>query len=260
MKVMRNRKQNELKLMRRELGKLLATGQDPSARIRVEHIIREQNILAAYDLLELFCELIVVRLPIIDMQKECPPDLRESIASLIFAAPRCADLPELLQAKQLFQSKYGREFVAAADELRPGCGVNRTIIEKLSVRAPSGESKLALLKEIAAEQNVDWDASASERELVENYPDDLLDPRPSSRRPGWTRPPWTRGGAAAMTASRGGVQWRAAAATRSTTPRAAAAAARRGGAITRGGSRTPLPARRQKWGSTPGGCRPTTSR
>lgn len=163
MKVMRNRKQNELKLMRRELGKLLATGQDPSARIRVEHIIREQNILAAYDLLELFCELIVVRLPIIDMQKECPPDLRESIASLIFAAPRCADLPELLQAKQLFQSKYGREFVAAADELRPGCGVNRTIIEKLSVRAPSGESKLALLKEIAAEQNVDWDASASER-------------------------------------------------------------------------------------------------
>ena len=35
----------------------------------MEHIIREQNILAAYDILELFCELVAVRLPIIEAQK-----------------------------------------------------------------------------------------------------------------------------------------------------------------------------------------------
>ena len=34
--------------------------------------MREQNVLAAYDVLELYCELIVVRLPIIDSQK-CVP-------------------------------------------------------------------------------------------------------------------------------------------------------------------------------------------
>ncbi len=36
---------------------------------QVEHIFREENILAAYDILELFCELITVRLPIIESQK-----------------------------------------------------------------------------------------------------------------------------------------------------------------------------------------------
>lgn len=34
--------------------------------------MRERNVLAAYDVLELYCELIVVRLPIIDSQK-CVP-------------------------------------------------------------------------------------------------------------------------------------------------------------------------------------------
>ena len=38
-------------------------------QFQVEHIIREQNILAAYDILELFCELVAVRLPIIESQK-----------------------------------------------------------------------------------------------------------------------------------------------------------------------------------------------
>ena len=36
---------------------------------QVEHIYREQNIMAAYEIIELFCELIVVRLPIIDSQR-----------------------------------------------------------------------------------------------------------------------------------------------------------------------------------------------
>ncbi|KAJ7534923.1 hypothetical protein O6H91_12G010300 [Diphasiastrum complanatum] len=173
-KLLRNKRDIQVKQMRREIANLLQTGQEPSARIRVEHIIREQNIMAAYEIIELFCELIVVRLPIIESQRQCPLDLKEAIASLIFAAPRCADLPELLEVRGLFGAKYGKEFVAAAGELRPDCGVNRRIIEKLSVRAPSGETKLKLLKEIAAEHNVEWDPSDSEAELLK-APEDLLD-------------------------------------------------------------------------------------
>ena len=37
--------------------------------IQVEHVIREQNILAANEIIELFCELIVSRLTIITKQK-----------------------------------------------------------------------------------------------------------------------------------------------------------------------------------------------
>lgn len=61
--------------------------------------------------------------------RECPLDLKEAISSICFAAPRCADLPELLQVQLLFAGKYGKEFVAAATELMPECGVNRQVIK-----------------------------------------------------------------------------------------------------------------------------------
>ena len=61
------------------------------------------------------------------LSRQCPIDLKEAVASIIFAAPRCSDLAELLQVRNLFGAKYGKEFVAAAAELRPDCGVNRLV-------------------------------------------------------------------------------------------------------------------------------------
>jgi len=173
-KLLRNKREIQLNQMKKEIAQFLQAGQEATARIRVEHIIREQNILAAYEIVELFSELLAVRLPIIEAQRECPLDLREAIASLIFAAPRCSDLPELLHIRNLFVAKYGKEFVAAAAELRPDCGVNRQIIEKLSVRAPDAEIKLKTLKEIAEEHEVGWDSSATEAEFFKLH-EDLLD-------------------------------------------------------------------------------------
>jgi vacuolar protein sorting-associated protein IST1 len=57
--------------------------------------------------------------------------LREAIASIIFAAPRCSDIPDLLHIKNLFTTKYGKEFVSGISELRPDSGVNRTVSELL---------------------------------------------------------------------------------------------------------------------------------
>ncbi|KAF1899261.1 hypothetical protein Lal_00019387 [Lupinus albus] len=175
-KLLRNRREIQLKNMRREIAKLLETGQEATARIRVEHIIREENMMAAQEIIELFCELIAVRLPIIESQRECPLDLKEAISSVCFAAPRCADLPELLQVQFLFGAKYGNEFLSAATELRPDCGVNRQLIELLSVRAPSPEKKLKLLKEIAVEHELDWDPAPSETEFFKKHEDLLNGP------------------------------------------------------------------------------------
>eukprot|EP00850_Spirogloea_muscicola_P010104 SM000058S18534 [mRNA] locus=s58:476712:480382:+ [translate_table: standard] len=172
-KLMRNKLDVQLRQMRRDIATLLRGGQEASAQIRVEHIMRDQNIMAAYEVLELFCELIVVRLPMIESKKECPPDLLEAISSIIYAAPRVSDIPELLDARGLFQAKYGKEFVASASELRPGSGVSRLIIEKLSVRAPPGELKLQLLEQIAKENNVEWDSTRTAEQLLE-MPEDLL--------------------------------------------------------------------------------------
>lgn len=46
---------------------------------------------------------------------------------MCFAAPRCSDLTELIQVQLLFATKYGKEFVSAATELMPDCGVNRQV-------------------------------------------------------------------------------------------------------------------------------------
>ncbi|KAH0894115.1 hypothetical protein HID58_056544, partial [Brassica napus] len=173
-KLLRNKRQVVVKQMRRDIALLLQSGQDATARIRVEHVIREQNILAANEIIELFCELIVSRLAIITKHKECPVDLKEGIASLIFAAPRCSEIPELGDLKDIFEKKYGRDFVSAATELRPTCGVNRMVTFGYASR---GEFKLKVMKEIAKEFQVDWDTKETEQELLKPKEETIDGPR-----------------------------------------------------------------------------------
>lgn len=172
-KLLQNKRDGQLKIMRKEIAQFLQAGQESIARIRVEHVIRERNIWDAYEILEMFCEFVLARVPVLESQRECPSELREAVASIIFAAPRCSDLPDLLHVRNLFAAKYGKEFIAAASELRPDTSVNRTIIEKLSVSAPSAEVKLNVLKEIAREYSVNWDSSETEAEFSKK-PEDLL--------------------------------------------------------------------------------------
>ncbi|KAI3982730.1 hypothetical protein MKX01_010213 [Papaver californicum] len=173
-KLVQNKRDLQLNNMRKEIAQFLQNGEEAIVQIRVEHIIRETNIREAYSILELFCEFVLARIPILDSQRECPSELKEAIASIIFAAPRCSDLPELLQIQSLFTTKYGKEFISAAAELKPGTSVNRTIIEKLSVKAPSAEVKLSLLMEIAQKYNLQWDPSTAIAEFSKKH-EDLLD-------------------------------------------------------------------------------------
>ncbi|KAL7096806.1 hypothetical protein ACP275_10G102800 [Erythranthe tilingii] len=162
LKLLRNKKDVQVKQMKREISQLLESGQDQTARIRVEHVIREEKMMAAYDLLEIYCELVVARLPIIESQKNCPIDLKEAIASLVFASPRCGDVPELLDVRKQLSAKYGKDFTTAAIELRPQCGVGNMLVEKLSATAPDLQTKLKILSAIADEYNVKWESNSVE--------------------------------------------------------------------------------------------------
>ncbi|XP_031252404.1 uncharacterized protein LOC116110317 isoform X1 [Pistacia vera] len=155
-RLLKNKRGAQVKQLKRELAQLLESGQDQTARIRVEHVVREEKTMAAYDLLEIYCELIVARLPIIESQKNCPIDLKEAISSVMFASPRCADLPELMDVRKHFTAKYGKEFVATSVELRPDCGVSRLLVEKLSAKSPDGPTKIKILSAIAEEHNIKW--------------------------------------------------------------------------------------------------------
>ncbi|KAF5181814.1 Ist1-like protein, partial [Thalictrum thalictroides] len=67
-KLLQNKRQLQLNQMRKEIAQFLQTGQESIARIRVEHVIREMNMQAAYDILELFCEFVYARVPILESQ------------------------------------------------------------------------------------------------------------------------------------------------------------------------------------------------
>ncbi|KAI3979538.1 hypothetical protein MKX01_001730 [Papaver californicum] len=172
-KLLKNKREVNLRQMKRDLAKLLETGQEQTARIRVEHVVREEKTMSAYDLIEIYCELVVARLPIIESQKTCPVDLKEAVTSIVFAAPRCADIPELVDIRKHFTAKYGKEFITSALELRPDSGVSRQVVEKLSAKAPDGETKIKILTAIAKEHNVNWDRKDFEEKELKP-PEDLL--------------------------------------------------------------------------------------
>lgn len=71
--------------------------------------------------------MVFIRFVLLSYGRECPSELQEAVASIIFASPRCSDLPEFMQIRNLFTTKYGKEFVSSASELRPDSGVNRTV-------------------------------------------------------------------------------------------------------------------------------------
>ncbi|XP_030552144.1 uncharacterized protein LOC115756478 isoform X1 [Rhodamnia argentea] len=87
-------------------------------------------------------------------RRVCPDELKEAASSLVFAASRCGDFPELHEMRVLLSSRYGKEFAASAVELRNNCAVNPTLIQRLSTRQPSLESRTKLLKEIAATNGI----------------------------------------------------------------------------------------------------------
>lgn len=140
---------------RGDVEQLLRLGHTDRALARAEHVVREQNALDVLAELEAYCLLIVERAALADAHKgECPEELREAAAGLVYAAARCGDLPELQEVRAILAAKFGREFVSSASNLRSGCGINAKIVQKLSTKQPSLESRQLVLQEIAAEKGI----------------------------------------------------------------------------------------------------------
>lgn len=70
------------------MAELLRTNKQEHARIRVEAVLREANLLKAYDILELFTEMLAVRVAIIEKSKDTPLDMLESLSSIVYASQR----------------------------------------------------------------------------------------------------------------------------------------------------------------------------
>ncbi|XP_030552152.1 uncharacterized protein LOC115756478 isoform X2 [Rhodamnia argentea] len=152
--VLRKRSEARLSQARSDVAQLLELAHHDRALLRVEQVVGEQNTLDVYALIEGYCHLLIERVDLIEREKVCPDELKEAASSLVFAASRCGDFPELHEMRVLLSSRYGKEFAASAVELRNNCAVNPTLIQRLSTRQPSLESRTKLLKEIAATNGI----------------------------------------------------------------------------------------------------------
>ncbi|KAM0930731.1 hypothetical protein ACQ4PT_000765 [Festuca glaucescens] len=152
--VVRAHRQVRLAQARGDVEQLLRLGHPDRALARAEQVLREQDGLDVLDTLESYCNLLSDRAALVDAQRECPDELREAASGLVYAAARLGDLPELQEVRALLAAKFGRGFVAAAAELRSGCGINTKIVQKLSTKQPALESRQMVLLQIGAEKEI----------------------------------------------------------------------------------------------------------
>ena len=156
-----NKKSALMKQQIREIAKLLA--EDPpkeeKARIKAESLIRDDNTVEAYEILQLHCELLAERINLITQSKDCPPDMLSTVSTVIWAST-IVDIPELIEIRKQFRYKYGKEFDEDCMQNVGGI-LNERVTSKLSVQPPSAYLVQTYLEKISDEHEVGWKPTVS---------------------------------------------------------------------------------------------------
>lgn len=130
------KKKNELaQKSRREIGAFLANNKIERAKIRVEQIIREDYLVEALEIVEMYCDLLLARFGLIEQIKTLDDGLAEAVASIIWVANRIDGCQELKVVADILSHKYGKEYAQAArtNSLNK---VNDKLIHKMSIETP----------------------------------------------------------------------------------------------------------------------------
>ncbi|PSS15602.1 IST1-like protein [Actinidia chinensis var. chinensis] len=159
--VLRKRKEATQRFLKGNLAQLLSNGLDIDAYGRevkqTEEFLAGQNLLSCYDFIELSCEHILKQLSVIQKQRECPEECRMAVGSLMFAAARFSDLPELRDLRETFHERYGSSLEHF---------VNQKFVEKLALKPLTMEKKLQLLQDIALEFSIKWDSKGFQQRIA----------------------------------------------------------------------------------------------
>ncbi|KAF3957080.1 hypothetical protein CMV_017865 [Castanea mollissima] len=153
--IRRKRKATE-KFLKKDVADLLANGLDINAYGRADGLLAELMLSSCYDFVEHSCDIVSKHFSIMQKQSECPEECREAVSSLMFAAARFSDLPELRDLRQIFQERYGNSL-----ELF----VNQEFETHLTSKPTTLEKKVKLMQNIAREFSIKWDAGAFEKRM-----------------------------------------------------------------------------------------------
>ncbi|XP_071711708.1 uncharacterized protein [Rutidosis leptorrhynchoides] len=156
------RKRNAMqKFLKNDVVDLLQTGLESNAYTRVEQLYADQLVSSSYEFVELSCSFILSQLSAMNKHRECPDECKEAISTLMFAAARFADLPELREIRSIFAERYGNYFEPY---------VNQEFVRNLKADPPSKEVKLQMLQDIALDSGIQWDCKPLELKLYKPPP------------------------------------------------------------------------------------------
>ncbi|KAF5269324.1 hypothetical protein FQR65_LT02626 [Abscondita terminalis] len=152
------KKKTELTLKaRKEIADYIQAGKYERAKIRVEHIIREDYLVEAMEIVEMYCDLLLARFGLITQMKELDEGIAEAVSSIIWVSPRLqADVQELKLIGEIFASKYGQPY---ADSCRTeqATTISDKLKHKLSIQSPPKLLVEKYLIEIANNYHIDYE-------------------------------------------------------------------------------------------------------
>ncbi|XP_074571461.1 uncharacterized protein LOC141828013 [Curcuma longa] len=147
------KKQAMLRFLKKDVADLIAAGHESIAFERMDALICEINHASCYEMIRQFGEVVLNRLSSLQKLRECPQGAAEAVSTLIFAAARFSDLPELCDLRSIFTDRYGGPMESF---------INAEFVEKIQKKTFSKEEKLQMMQNIAEEFSVRWDSWAFE--------------------------------------------------------------------------------------------------
>ncbi|XP_030371918.1 IST1 homolog isoform X3 [Scaptodrosophila lebanonensis] len=158
LKLLEKKKSELAQKSRKEIADYLATGKTERARIRVEHIIREDYLVEAMEMVEMYCDLLLARFGLITQMKELDAGVAEAVSSLVWVCPRMqADIAELRIIADIFIAKYGPEFGEHSRTATGDHNVSEKLMHKLTLQAPPKLLVENYLIAIAKNYNIEYE-------------------------------------------------------------------------------------------------------
>ncbi|TQD74653.1 hypothetical protein C1H46_039789, partial [Malus baccata] len=159
--VIRRKRNATQKFLKKDIADLLTNGLDINAFGRADGLTAELILSSCIDFVERCCDLVLKNLSVMQKESDCPEECKEPVSSLMIAAARFSDLPELRDLRQLFQERYANSLEYF---------VNQKFVENIASKPPTLEKKVRLLKDIAVEFSINWDSKAFEQRMAKPPP------------------------------------------------------------------------------------------
>lgn len=148
---------------RRHVATLLSQGKEQMAYYRVESLITNDVHIELLEILELYCELLLARINIVNSIKDeldlvsnhMEDGINEALRALVYSSTLYVpEVKELGQLKELVMFKFGKEFIKLIQEDKTG--VPEKVIKKCVPEIPSEKLVILYLQEIAKTYEVPY--------------------------------------------------------------------------------------------------------